>query len=241
MWTVYKHTSPSNKVYIGITSREPELRWNNGNGYLCKIKDRYTQPLFANAIIKYGWSNIKHEILFTNLTKSQACEKEIELIKYYKDLGVSYNITDGGEGNLGYRATTESKDKISKALKGRPSRLKGTKRSNEVRLKISIASKKRGVPKDVVNKLHENNKGKHHSEKWKKNIGIGNPRCRRVVQLDTEGNLIRLYLSVREASKANDIPYTSLVQYIKSGKLKVGYYWKYEEQATKIYRDYRII
>ena len=39
MWTVYKHTSPSNKVYIGITSREPKLRWDNGNGYLCKIRD----------------------------------------------------------------------------------------------------------------------------------------------------------------------------------------------------------
>ena len=72
--------------------------------------------MFANAIIKYGWSNIKHEISFTNLTESQACEKEMELIKYYRDSGVSYNITDGGEGNLGYRAATESKDKISKAL-----------------------------------------------------------------------------------------------------------------------------
>lgn len=144
MWTVYKHTSPSDKVYIGMTSREPKLRWNNGNGYLCKIKGKYIQPLFANAIVKYGWSNIKHEILFTNLTKSQACEKEVELIRHYKNLGISYNITDGGEGNLGYKATTESKNKISKALKGRPSKLKGTKRGNEFRLKISVASKKRG-------------------------------------------------------------------------------------------------
>lgn len=229
MWTVYKHISPSGKVYIGITSREPKLRWDNGNGYLCKIKNKYMQPLFANATIKYGWDNIKHEILFTNLTKLQACEKEIELIRYYKGLGISYNITDGGEGNLGYKATAESKAKISKALKGRPSKLRGTKRSNEVRLKISIASKKRGVPKNTINKLHESNKGKHHSEEWKKNIGRNNPRCRRVVQLDTEGNLIRLYPSVREASKVNNIPYTSLVQYIKSGKLKVGYYWEFEE------------
>lgn len=229
MWTVYKHTSPSDKVYIGMTSREPKLRWNNGNGYLCKIKGKYIQPLFANAIVKYGWSNIKHEILFTNLTKSQACEKEVELIRHYKNLGISYNITDGGEGNLGYKATTESKNKISKALKGGPSKLKGTKRGNEFRLKISVASKKRGICKDIINRLHENNKGKHHSEEWNKSIGRNNPRCRRVVQLDMEGNLIRLYLSVREASKVNDIPYTSLVQYIKSDKLKVGYYWKYEE------------
>ena len=30
---VYKHTSPSNKVYIGMTTVQPEERWNNGWGY----------------------------------------------------------------------------------------------------------------------------------------------------------------------------------------------------------------
>lgn len=32
-YTVYKHTSPSGKVYIGITCRKPEYRWNHGKGY----------------------------------------------------------------------------------------------------------------------------------------------------------------------------------------------------------------
>ena len=32
-YTVYKHTSPSGKVYIGITCRKPKYRWNNGKGY----------------------------------------------------------------------------------------------------------------------------------------------------------------------------------------------------------------
>ena len=46
-YTVYKHTSPSGKVYIGITCRKPKYRWNNGKGY--KEKD---QRLFYNAIKK---------------------------------------------------------------------------------------------------------------------------------------------------------------------------------------------
>lgn len=29
-WTVYRHTSPSGKVYIGITSQNVERRWNSG-------------------------------------------------------------------------------------------------------------------------------------------------------------------------------------------------------------------
>ena len=61
-YSVYKHTSPNGKVYIGITSRKPEQRWSNGYGY---VKNKH----FTHAINKYGWENIKHEILFSNLTK----------------------------------------------------------------------------------------------------------------------------------------------------------------------------
>lgn len=43
-WYVYRHISPSNKVYVGITSRVPELRWgHNGVHYkeCSKTKDTY--------------------------------------------------------------------------------------------------------------------------------------------------------------------------------------------------------
>ena len=90
-WTVYKHTSPSNKVYIGITGREVHKRWNCGYGY-------YAQPYFYNAIVKYGWNNISHEILETGLTKQEAGEKEKYYIKQYKsDIPeYGYNISSGG-------------------------------------------------------------------------------------------------------------------------------------------------
>ena len=32
-YTVYKHICPNNKVYIGITVKKPEVRWNKGLGY----------------------------------------------------------------------------------------------------------------------------------------------------------------------------------------------------------------
>lgn len=88
-WCVYRHISPSNKVYIGITSRKPELRWEHKG---CNK--------FYNAILKYGWDNIKHEILIDNASKEEACILEQMLISHYKRLGVSYNITDGGEGRM---------------------------------------------------------------------------------------------------------------------------------------------
>lgn len=94
MYTVYKHTSPNGKCYIGITSNNPLIRWSNGNGYS-------GQPYFFRAIMKYGWDNIKHEILFSDLSKEEACQKEIELIKFHKsnNPNYGYNISTGGEGS----------------------------------------------------------------------------------------------------------------------------------------------
>ena len=115
-YCVYKHTSPSDKVYIGITSKEPEERWGK-NGYRYK-NNRH----FWNAIQKYGWDNIKHEILFENLTKKEACEIEIELIASFntQNQEFGYNISPGGDlGFTGCHLSLESRRKISKANKGR--------------------------------------------------------------------------------------------------------------------------
>ena len=46
-YTIYKHIFPNNKIYIGITKRKPETRWNKGKGY-------NSCPLMSKAIKKYG-------------------------------------------------------------------------------------------------------------------------------------------------------------------------------------------
>ena len=68
MYCVYKHTVPNGKVYIGITKLNPLERWKNGHGYKDNTK-------FFNDIILYGWLNIKHEILFEELTEYEARTK----------------------------------------------------------------------------------------------------------------------------------------------------------------------
>lgn len=96
---VYEHINLINKKkYIGITKQNPpSKRWHNGYGY-----DYNTA--FFNDILLYGWENgFQHNILFENLTESEACQKEIELIKKYNttnpDLG--YNISKGGASGPG--------------------------------------------------------------------------------------------------------------------------------------------
>ena len=109
-WCVYMHTSPSNKVYIGITF-DVKHRWrNHGEGYKGGTRIYY-------AIRKYGWESFKHEILFTNLTREEACSKEIELIAQYKstDAEYGYNLCAGGK--LG-PTHEETRRRLSAALMG---------------------------------------------------------------------------------------------------------------------------
>lgn len=93
MYTVYKHTCPNGKVYIGITKQKPERRWGgNGIGYK---ENEY----FYRAIEKYGWDNIKHEIIAEGLTEDEADAMEIELISKYRatDRNCGYNRHFGGK------------------------------------------------------------------------------------------------------------------------------------------------
>ena len=48
-YSLYRHTSPSGKVYIGITSQPVEHRWNHGRGYMNIKKTAYKFRLFIGA------------------------------------------------------------------------------------------------------------------------------------------------------------------------------------------------
>ena len=89
-YIVYKHTSPSNKSYIGITGRDPEIRWKKGWGYS-------EQPKFFNAIKKYGWENFTHEILEEGLSLKKAWAREKYYISKFDSFGNGYNADEGGQ------------------------------------------------------------------------------------------------------------------------------------------------
>ena len=86
-YSLYIHLNKINdKAYVGITCREPQIRWgSNGAGY----KD---QPKFYNAIKKYGWDNFFHIILLTGLNEDEAFELETEFINKYNAIENGYNI-----------------------------------------------------------------------------------------------------------------------------------------------------
>ena len=160
MYCAYKHTCPNRKVYIGITCQKPERRWNNGYGYL-------HNKHFYSAIKKYGWENIRHEIIYENLTQKEAFKKEIELISKYQSNNskYGYNKSIGGDkNNYGRITSIETKNKISKTLMGHYV-------SDETRLKMSVADKGRTSSRKgkhlneaTKEKLRQANLGKKHTE-----------------------------------------------------------------------------
>lgn len=145
-YIVYIHTFPNEKVYIGITKNKPCQRWSNGNGYK-------TQQLMARAIEKYGWDNVKHEILFKNLSKEEAQKKEIELIAQYKSTDRAYGYNFDYGGNLRGPVSEETKAKLSQFNLGKVM-------SPEVRAKISQTTKGKAAYWY----------GRRHTEKTKKLI-----------------------------------------------------------------------
>lgn len=137
-YCVYRHVAPNGKVYIGITSKAPNRRWRDGKGY-------WQNKHFSNAIKLYGWDNFTHEILYTDLTKEDACAKERELIAIHKSNSqeYGYNNSIGGENpaegmhvseetrrkhaeaRLGKKMPPEYGKAISEAKKGKPNGLTG--------------------------------------------------------------------------------------------------------------------
>lgn len=69
-YCVYRHNCPDGRVYIGITSQAPGMRWNGGLGYQSSNWE------FFKYILAVGWNNIEHEILYMGLTESEAREIE---------------------------------------------------------------------------------------------------------------------------------------------------------------------
>ena len=119
---VYMHKNKiNNKVYIGITSQNPRQRWRNGTNY-------WYNTHFYRAIKKYGWNEgFEHLILFSGLTKKEAENKEIELIKQYDSTNKNkgYNIEYGG--NATGKHSKDTLIKMSESQKGELNHMYGKK------------------------------------------------------------------------------------------------------------------
>jgi len=106
MAIIYRHLKPCGEVfYIGI-GKEDKRAYSKYN--------RNTH--WHNTVNKCGY---EVQILKRELTWTEVCELEILLIAHYGrgDLktGTLVNLTDGGEGNIGWVASNETRTRMSKS------------------------------------------------------------------------------------------------------------------------------
>lgn len=114
-YIIYRHKTPNGKVYIGQTKKAPHDRWKaNGSGYTC-----HRHGFFWKAICKYGWENIRHEILAEGLSKEDADRLEKFFIALYQSDQREYGYNARSGGTSGYIYSEQSKRNISEGLKRR--------------------------------------------------------------------------------------------------------------------------
>lgn len=107
MGIVYKITSPSNKIYVGITTNTLEDRWKNHNKATSNCR------ILKNAIQHYGKDNMKVEKLI-EIDNYYLNLYEKFYIKLYNSLAPNgMNCTSGGDFNKQLSEETRQKIKES--------------------------------------------------------------------------------------------------------------------------------
>jgi hypothetical protein len=158
----YSHATPQGQLfYIGKGQGKRAYKLN------------YRSAKWNNLVAKHGKPIV--QILANWETEAEAFEHEMFLIKCFKDMGYELaNLTDGGEGTSGLKLSDLHKEKISKALKGRP----GVIPSEETRKKLREShlgqkgfwtgkAGQRKHPKEAIARLREINLGHTRNAKYK--------------------------------------------------------------------------
>ena len=216
MYTVYKHTTPCGKSYIGITSQKVIYRWKNGNGY---VGNKY----FFNAIKKYGWENISHEILFCDLEKDEACNLEIKLIEKYQSNNpkFGYNLSSGGEKS---GAGTKWSEKTRK--KHLETRLNNKRKHTE--------EEKEKIRKSVIQYYDVVGR---KTKRRKDGFIRDKKRNKKIICIENE----MIFNGAEEAAKWANIKNKHLIYSAINGygnhKTAGGYHWRYLLEGDKINED----
>lgn len=219
-YKVYMHISPDGKKYVGITRTSLKKRWCGGYGYK-------GNPHFSRAIKLYGWENFQHLVLFENLTKDQAEEKEIELIKKYNltNKRFGYNIEHGG--NAPGTHSEETKRKISEANKGPRNPNWGKK--GPLARNYGKHPSPEAIEKNRLAHIGQPSywKGKHISEHTKE--CISKAQSKRVVCVET-GQVFANLIEAAEYAGVSFSRISMVCRHAKRSRSAGGYQWRFEDE-----------
>ena len=151
MGCIYRILNKVNgKSYIGQTVYDsPNRRWNTHKSNYTKLK--HNEYLYRS-MRKHGIDNFEFSIL-CSCSKDELSNLEVTYIKEFNTFGnFGYNMTSGGEGTRDYKASEETKRKISIAGKGRIP-------TEETRKKLSLANMGHKCTEETREKLRRASTG----------------------------------------------------------------------------------
>lgn len=154
-WIIYMYTFPNGKRYIGKTKRRLlERQGNNFKGY-------ESCTALNNAIQKYGIENIDQSVLFENDMSDEYASRLEQICillfktncKKFDKPKYGYNLTDSGDGLLGWYPDEERLQVLREQMRKFRERNIGSHPSEETRRKQSEAKKgKPGHPMSEDNR-----------------------------------------------------------------------------------------
>ena len=132
-YVIYRHLKPNGEVfYIGIGSEKRAYQKNPRSDFWKRV------------VSIHGY---EVQILKSDLTWEDACELEILLISWYGrrnlNTGTLVNMTEGGDGSVGYSPSEESRRRKSEKMKGVPKSEKARKNMNKSKIGKSISEEHR--------------------------------------------------------------------------------------------------
>lgn len=194
------------KRYVGQTVQPLKVRFNE------HARKKDNTPV-SNAILKYGRENFYCGVIKTCASKAELNYWEkffITALKSKKPYG--YNLTDGGEGTVGYHPTPEACAKISAknsvALLGNKNSL-GYHHTSESRAKMSAKGK--GKPKAAEHraKIAAANTGKKFTPE----------RCANIAASKTGKPLSLEHRAKIAATERGNSPFKNLLSEIEARQL----------------------
>jgi hypothetical protein len=199
------------------------------------------------------------EILMDDITYDEAKEKEIEFIKLYGRINLSNgplcNMTDGGEGNLGYIVTEETRKKLSNSIKEwHKNRVKGEKEIESFRKTVKalqndpdfIRKRNEGVRNSEKLKAYYASRrglpGVKHTEESKLKMSLArigkkvanefvDKRSKKITQKTLSGEFIKIWDSARQIQRELGLSQGNISRCCNGEYKKAnGYKWEYYKQ-----------
>lgn len=217
MWTLKENGHSYIGRSIDIDRRKKE--------FLCFSKYRYSGKTINRARKKYNDASMWDYEILEICEETELVEKEKYYIQKYDTHKHGYNENDGGDGNLAYRPSEETKRKISESGRKRPPASLVTRKKLSESLKGHTFTEESKVK--ISNTLKEYFKHNKNPNEGKQ--GKDCPWARIIGQYDKDGCLIKIWYGTFEIIRENpDYKSPCIINVCKGRKKSAyGYIWKY--------------